>query len=378
MVQPEIVPLVEDRVKLTPSSRCFFDHEMYDMEIGAIFHAGWQPAGHADDVREPGDYLTTRVAGEEITVIRGRDGVLRAFFNVCRHRGHRLLAGKGRPKVAITCPYHACPYHACAYGLDGALRSAPHATEVPGLDPGRVALHPVAVEDVGKMIQVNVVSNAPAYDRLFPGVRGELADFVPGLDELRFHRRSKAVVACNWTVAVENYGECCHCRHAHPILTTALLNREGFVFENLERHQRQRTSGHRGGVTLCRVDAEAGPRASDLASWLVWPNVAFQVNPGSNLVVFQFHPDGPERTFAHIDWFFGPWVEEDERDRIVEDHARTTLQEDIVENVQIGLESKAYDRGVPMVNRPTSPFSEHLTAHWQDLRRSAMGVHGEY
>ena len=89
------------------------------------------------------------------------------------------------------------------------------------------------------------------------------------------------------------------------------------------------------------------------------------MNPGSNLVVFQFHPDGPERTIAHIDWFFGPWVEEDERDRIVE-------------NVQIGLKSKAYDRGVPMVNRPTSPFSEHLTAHWQDLRRSAMGVHGEY
>ena len=332
MVQPETAPLVEERVKLTLPSRCFFDHEIYDREIGPIFHAGWQPAGHADDVREPGDYLTARVAGEEIAVIRGRDGVLRAFFNVCRHRGHRLLAGKRRLKVAITCPYHAW-----ACGPAGALKSAPHAAEAPG------------------------------FDRLFPGVREELADFVPRFDELRFHRRSETVLACNWKVAVENFGECYHCRQAHPTLMTALLDLEGFVFENLERHQRQRTSGHRDGVTLYRVDVGAGHRASDFTGWLVWPNVAFQVNPGSNLVVFQFHPDGPEHTVAHIDWFFGPWVEEDERDRIVE-------------NVQIGLKSKAYDRGVPMVNRdrPTSAFSEHPTVHWQDLWRSAMGIHGEY
>ena len=373
MVQPEIVPLVEEHVKLTLPSRCSFDHEIHDKEIGAIFHAGWQPAGHADDVREPGDDLTVRVAGEEIAVIRERDGALRTLFNVCRHRGHHLLAGKGRLKVAITCPCHAW-----VYGLDGALRSAPHAAEVPDFDPGRVALRPVAVEDIGKMILVNVDSNTPAFDRLFPGIRGELADFVPKFDELRFHRRSEAVLACNWKVAVENYGECYHCRHAHP----TLLGLEGCVFENLERHLHQRTSGRPRGVTLQRVDAQAGDRAPDFASWLVWPNVVFQVNPGSNLVVFQFHPDGPERTIAHIDWFFGPWVEEDERDGIVEDHARTTFQEDIdiVENVQIGLKSKGYDRGVLMVNRdrPTSAFSEHPTAYWQDLWRSAMGVHGEH
>ncbi|MGY8997173.1 MAG: aromatic ring-hydroxylating oxygenase subunit alpha, partial [Alphaproteobacteria bacterium] len=93
------------RPQLTLPSRCYTDPDIYNAELQRIFRKSWQVAGNAPDVAEPGTYLTCRVAGQDIAVVRGRDSTLRAFYNVCQHRGHRLLTGKGKLKVAITCPY---------------------------------------------------------------------------------------------------------------------------------------------------------------------------------------------------------------------------------------------------------------------------------
>ena len=96
--------------QLTLPSRCFTDPGIYAQEIKTIFSKVWQPVGHGGDVVKPGSYITGRVADQDVAVVRGRDGALRGFFNVCQHRGHRLLKGKGDLKVAITCPYHAWAY----------------------------------------------------------------------------------------------------------------------------------------------------------------------------------------------------------------------------------------------------------------------------
>src|SRR5262245_44004102 len=105
------------RPQLTLPSRCYTDAAIYARELELIFRRCWQPVGHAADLADAGRYLTGRVAGQDIAVVRGRDGSLRAFFNVCQHRGHRLLRGKGELDDVITCPYHAW-----GYGLDGRLR----------------------------------------------------------------------------------------------------------------------------------------------------------------------------------------------------------------------------------------------------------------
>ncbi|MEM7120942.1 MAG: aromatic ring-hydroxylating dioxygenase subunit alpha [Pseudomonadota bacterium] len=358
--------------QLTLPSRCFTDPDVYAQELTSIFSKVWQPVGHSVDVAKPGSYITGNVAGQDIAVIRGRDGTLRGFFNVCQHRGHRLLKGKGDLKIAITCPYHAW-----AYGLDGRLRGAPNAENVPGFDASRVGLKEIGVEEIGKLVLVNLDTDAASFEDEFPGVAKELAEFAPRLDELEFAHRTTAEMACNWKVAFENYAECYHCTHAHPTLMTALLSADGFKLELFEKHHRQTTGTAKGGVTLYQIDRAASPHVDELRSWVLWPNFALQVNPGSNYVVFHFIPDGPERAIAQIDWFFGPWVDAGERERIVAEHSATTLAEDVrlVTDVQIGLNNMGYDRGVIMADghEPDAGRSEHSVAHLQNLWRRAMG-----
>jgi phenylpropionate dioxygenase-like ring-hydroxylating dioxygenase large terminal subunit len=108
--------------QLTLPSRCYTDATIYAHELETIFAHCWQLIGHAVDVKEPGSYLAGRVAEQDVVAVRGHDGVLRGLSNVCRHRGHRLLHGKGTLNKAIICPYHAW-----GYGLDGRLRGAPNA-----------------------------------------------------------------------------------------------------------------------------------------------------------------------------------------------------------------------------------------------------------
>ncbi len=358
--------------RLTLPSRCFVNADIYAREMETIFRHCWQPIGHAADVAEPGSYITGRVAGQDVAVVRGRDGCLRGFFNVCRHRGHRLLQGKGHLTAAIICPYHAW-----AYGLDGRLRAAPNAKNVTGFDPGRVALAPIGVAVIGALVLVNLDAAAPSFQEEFPGVEEELSAFAPRLSELAFHRSSVVEMACNWKVAVENYGECYHCAHAHPTLMTGLLDGDAYRVELFPRHHRHSTGTTKGGATLYQVDQESSTNADGFRAWLLWPNFSLQVNPGSNFVLFHFIPNGPERTVAKLDWFFGPWVAEAERDRIIEEHSRTTLAEDklLVEEVQIGLNNLSYDRGVLMVDseRASAGTSEHTIAHLQILWREVMG-----
>lgn len=369
---PETVPAAAPQTTLP--SRCFTDPGIYGREMETIFRHAWQPFAHVGELRQPGDYVAQRLLGEEVVVLRDRKGVLRGYFNVCQHRGHRLLKGRGNIRAAITCPYHAW-----AYGLDGRLRAAPNAENVAGFDASCVSLTEVGVEEFCNVILVNLDAAAPSFRSQHPGVEEEIRDLAPRMDELEFFDRTSGELACNWKVAVENYGECYHCRVAHPTLTTGLLNPDIYFVDLFPRHHRHSTlATERKDKLIYQIDAASSPRAQELGSWLVWPNMAFQINPGSNYVVFHFQPTGPETTLAQIDWYFGPWVTESERRRIVDEHAETTFGEDVslVAEVQIGLRSRGYDRGVLMVDaaHPTSGESEHPVAHLQNLWREVMGA----
>ena len=357
---------------LTLPSRCYTDPAIYAREMETIFRSAWQPFAHGCDVAAPGDYVAGELLGQDIVVLRGRDGALRGFHNVCRHRGHRLLRGTGNLKVAVTCPYHAW-----SYGLDGRLRAAPNGENVPGFDPSGIALTPVAVEQFCNLVLVNLDPDAAPFHSLFPGLGTEILAYAPRMAELAFSHRSEAELACNWKVAVENFDECYHCVTAHPTLMTGLLDPGSYRIELFERHHRHSGGSQSADSLIYRIDPSISPRAMDFASWLLWPNVALQVNPGSNYVVFHFMPLAHDRTLARIDWFFGPWVGAAERARIVEQHRATTLAEDVslVAEVQRGLASRSYDRGVLMVDavNPNAGNSEHTVAHLQQIWRSVMG-----
>jgi choline monooxygenase len=249
---------------------------------------------------------------------------------------------------------------------------------VEGFDGSCVALKPVAVEELCNVVLVNLDAGAEPFRTRYSGIEGEILEIAPRMAELTFFHRTEAELACNWKVAVENYAECYHCVHAHPALTTGLIDLASYRIDLHDRHHRHSVGATRNTERLLyRIDAASGPRAQELGSWLVWPNVAFQVNPGSNYVVFHFMPTGPETTQARIDWYFGPWAAETERRRIVEEHAATIFAEDVslVAEVQIGLRSRGYDRGVLMIDavHRNAGHSEHTVAHLQALWRTAMG-----
>ena len=123
---------------------CYTSPDFYEREVERIFHREWNFIGRADRIPNPGDYFTLEFAGVPLVVVRGRDGAVRAFSNVCRHRGARIMSGEGNAKSL------RCPYHSWNYALDGRLERAPEMHDTRGFDPGDYGLKPVRLETRGR------------------------------------------------------------------------------------------------------------------------------------------------------------------------------------------------------------------------------------
>src|SRR3954453_8942518 len=186
----------------------YSDPDVLRLERERIFRRGWHYAGPAELVAEAGGYMACRAGAVPIVVVRGRDEELRAFLNVCRHRGSVIVEGTGTRETL------QCPYHAWTYDLDGQLRAAPRAARE--LDIDEICLVELAVATWGPLV---FVSADPELEPLEQAL-GPLPEHVAegGIDPaaLRFRRRGEFELGCNWKIAVENYLECYHCQVAHP------------------------------------------------------------------------------------------------------------------------------------------------------------------
>jgi len=187
-------------------------------ERDRIFYREWFCAGREEQVADAGAYQVLEVAGESVIVVRTSSGKLAAHYNVCRHRGSRLLPEGGRGTLAGTI---RCPYHSWTYTLDGRLRTAPFLDEEDGFSKEELGLHPVGIESWGGFLFLNL-SPADARARNYPlaAQLGAVPDRLHRypLDELRVGRSLRYEVAANWKVLLENYNECYHCGPVHPEL----------------------------------------------------------------------------------------------------------------------------------------------------------------
>jgi phenylpropionate dioxygenase-like ring-hydroxylating dioxygenase large terminal subunit len=198
----------------TLPSTWYFRPEVHEQEKEKIFYRSWRVVCHGSEVAGPGDYMTVDVQGQGVFVIRGRDTTLRAFYNVCQHRAHELLQGKGNLKAVITCPYHAW-----AYGQDGGLRTARNCEAVVGFDKKDFSLKAVRVEEFCNLVFVNLDDGAVPLAEQAPGLEAEVREHVPGFDDLVYGSTSTfgdSVMEAGWKVVVDNYVECYHCGPAHP------------------------------------------------------------------------------------------------------------------------------------------------------------------
>jgi choline monooxygenase len=306
--------------------------EMLRRERGAIFAHSWQYAGRAEDVAAPGSFLATDVGGIPVLAARGRDGELRAFLNVCRHRGAVLTDGCGRRETI------QCHYHAWTYDLDGTLRSAPRADREDGFDAADWSLLPASAGTWGPFLFVNPDPDAtPLADWL-----GELPELLAGVidvDGLVFHSRVEFGADANWKIVVENFLECYHCPTAHPAFAASVdVHPDRYGLEAHETFAAQ----------LCRSKAtgEGGQ------FHLLYPNTGINVFPGPpNLSIGPISPNGPARTERYLDYFFAPDTDEEWlRDFFAFDDQVGREDTALVESVHRGMAAGVVERGRLLLN----------------------------
>ena len=273
----------------------YVDPAIHVAEREEIFFRTWQWAGHAEGVAGPGAYFTCRVLDQNLIVIRGRDGVLRAFYNVCQHRAHELLEGKGHATV-ITCPYHAWSYH-----TDGRLRSARESDKVAAFDPTEFCLKPVQVGEFCRFIFVNLDPAAAPLSEQAGSLAEEVHGFAPDLVELTHGHRLCYEVCANWKVLVDNFLECYHCAVAHPAFAELVdLSSYRIITHGI-------WSSHHAG-TRSKANAAydtSNAEFTDHAVWWLWPNICLLRFPGSgNFMIMNMMPIAVDRTRWSLDFYF--------------------------------------------------------------------------
>jgi len=339
----------------TLDARAYTDPEIFALERERIWARTWQPVGRVDQVKAPGDFFTCEVAGEPIVVTRGKDGDLRAFYNVCRHRAGPVAFGAGNKK-SLTCRYHGW-----TYALDGKLVATPEFDGVQGFDKACNGLRAVAVTAWGPFVFVNLDAASPSLESFLGAIPDETAPY--DLASMRSVERRDYVINCNWKVYVDNYLEGYHLPVVHPALYRE-LDYDEYRIETFRWYSAQRAPIRPRNTAGERQYDEAG---SALYYW-VFPSWMINIYPDNmsiNIVV----PLGVDRTLTLFEWFFkdpdGTPREAMARSLAFSDQIQ---QEDITicEAVQKRLGSRAYERGRFSVRR------ENGVHHFQGLVHEAL------
>ena len=339
---------------------CYIDPKFVDIERRSIFHRSWQFLCHGEKLREPGRFIASDVYGQSVFAVRGEDGTLRAFYNVCKHRAHELVSGEGRKKI-ITCPYHAW-----AYRLDGNLHSARGAEALEGFDKSEFCLTPVQIEEFCSLIFVNLDPDAAPLHEQSGDLASEIQSYAPDIANLTFAHRLTYRIKANWKAVVDNFLECYHCPVAHKDFCT-LVDMKTY---RVTTHGIYSSHMARAGLDANTAYGVEGASVTDHAVWYLWPNTALMRYPGrGNFMVWRFIPAGPEETYEEFDFFFET-AEPNEAEQEAIAYINDVLQaEDIglVESVQRGMRTPAFRQGRYMIDREDTGMSEHAVHHFHGL-----------
>jgi phenylpropionate dioxygenase-like ring-hydroxylating dioxygenase large terminal subunit len=349
------------------AARYYTDPQVFEAEKAGLLARTWQFACHASQLEAPGDYLAFALGDESLVCIKGRDGVIRTFYNVCQHRAHQLLDGAGSTRVIV------CPYHAWTYELTGRLRAAPNARAVPGFEASKICLTEVRTEVFLGFVFVNLDPDAAPMDDWFPGARAELDSFVPNWAELKPLEWVEIAENCNWKVSVENYSECYHCALNHPTFATGVIKPESYDIQPRGHCLRHTTEAGDPGQMSYDIDSGL-PNNDKYASWFLWPMFSFQVYPGNLLNTYHWRALDADHVVVWRGWYSVGGQDNDTVRRMASQDRATTVEEDIhlVESVQRGLRSRGYVPGPLVINPKGGVNSEHAIMHLQKWFKKAF------
>jgi Rieske 2Fe-2S family protein len=217
---------METRYLLPPEA--YFSAEWFEREQRLLFGATWHLAASLEELAVAGDYVTIQAGFDPLIVTRGLDGELRAFHNLCTHRGIQLMAGAGNSRSGLSCPYHAW-----SFGLDGALRSVPQPEQFPGLDLSTCGLPAASVGEWGGNVYVHPDPQAGSIDEWLGGLPGAIGSYRPELLVEVAHFELQA--AANWKYFVENHVDVYHLWYLHA-QTLSDYNHNVFAWQQLGRN----------------------------------------------------------------------------------------------------------------------------------------------
>jgi Rieske 2Fe-2S family protein len=283
---------------------CYTEAAIHTLEQERLFAASWLAMAREEDLPAAGSFVTCTLGRERILVVRAEDATLRAFYNVCRHRGSRLVEeASGTLKGAVVCPYHAWSYR-----LDGRLRHAPQFD--PGEAAGPLALIELPLALWAGFVMVNPAGNAAPFGQA-PGALPDWSRF--GLERLRRACALDYAVHANWKLVCENYSECYHCPRAHPQLDR-LCERSAGGFEAgagynggpMQLRAGVDTLSSSGRSAWPRLDPDAHGDAARLVHYaLVYPNLMLGVHP-DYLTVHTVWPESASACRVRCEVFVTP------------------------------------------------------------------------
>lgn len=334
--------------------------EWFAHEQQAIFARTWQWVGHMEKVREPGSYVTTEVAGMSIVIVRNKDGVLKAFYNVCKHRAHELIFGEGTTRNLV------CPYHAWTYDLDGALTGARRTNDLVDFDQSEICLDEVQVTEFGGFVYVNLDPDAAPLAEQAGELGAEIAEWAPDVEQLTFAHRLTYEIDSNWKNVVDNFLECYHCHVAHKDFVS-LVDMDTYQVTTHGIYSSHMAEAGKSDNSAYDV---SDATVTDHAVWWLWPNTCLMRYPGrGNFIIMHIIPIGPDKTLETYD-FFLETAEPNEAELDSIRYIDEVLQpEDIglVESVQRGMRTPAFQQGRIVHDPAGSGLSEHAVHHFHGL-----------
>ena len=344
-----------DRATALPA-RYYVGEAMLAMEQRAVFARSWQLVAHQGQLAEPGDHVVEQVGHVPVIVVRGQDGVLRGFVNVCRHRAGPLALCNGKGARALHCKYHGW-----TYTLEGQLRSAPEMQGAADFDVADIRLPPIRVHEWQGLVFVALDDAVPPFGEVYGGIAERIAPI--DLSAMRYLRRDSYEIDCNWKVYVDNFLEGYHLPHVHPGLSK-VLDYRAYDTELFDWYSLQ--SSPLRNSTAIYGDGEA-------FYYFVYPNVMLNIMPG-RLQTNRILPLGPDRCRVEFDYYYAQDDAAQARIAADQEFSDEVQQEDIAicVAVQKGLTSGTYEAG------RLCPKRESGVWHFHNQLRAAYAAAGEH
>ena len=290
----------------TLPARYYTDPEVFRQELERFFCSMWFCSGRTEQLQKPGDFYLCEVAGESIIVTRDANSAIRAFYNVCRHRGTRMCtetAGSFAGRIQ-------CPYHGWTYGLDGKLIGAPH-MEQEGFRREEYPLHSVRVEEWGGFIFLSLDRNAPPLNAQLADLPAKFAPW--SMRDLRLYKRKTYEVRANWKLIITNYNECLHCPVLHPALSRVsdYLSGENdtpqptYIGGSMEFRGQAETMSVDGQMRRNYLPGLNEAQRKLVLYYAVYPNLLLSLHP-DYVMAHTLWPQAVDRTHVVCEWYFNP------------------------------------------------------------------------